>query len=241
MAKSAAPKQQTLTVPVSVLGIDSNWEAATLAAYQYREKQVYPYIASKGYAVDKCQGPMAKRIYVAPKAQQPGVAYLTGVGHGSYTTYTGHYSGFPYPALRSKPRLRVGLTVRPTRKRGFDGNSLYGAGTATVTKEKQDVNALHGAIKNGQIVLDEPAELPEGSRVEVLPVEAARPMLGMREEDWPTTPEGIAALLARMDQVEPGWLSPEDDAAWRATLRARKDVEKARFFEDADALRRMWE
>jgi HEAT repeat protein len=56
----------------------------------------------------------------------------------------------------------------------------------------------------------------------------------MREEDWPTTPEGIAALLARMDQVEPGWLSPEDDAAWRATLRAQKDVEKARFFEDAD-------
>lgn len=91
MAKSAAPKQQTVTIPVTVLGIDSNWEAATLAAYQYRERQIYPYIASKGYAVDKCQGPMAKRIYVAPKAQQPGVAYLTGVGHGSYTTYTGHY------------------------------------------------------------------------------------------------------------------------------------------------------
>jgi hypothetical protein len=103
------------------------------------------------------------------------------------------------------------------------------------------MNALQGTVKNGQIVLDEPAELPEGSRVEVLPVEAARPALGMREEDWPTTPEGIAALLARMDQVEPGWLSPEDDAAWRATLRAQKDIEKTRFFEDADALGRMWE
>ena len=110
-----------------------------------------------------------------------------------------------------------------------------------MTKEKQDMNALHGAVKNGQIVLDEPAELPEGSRVEVLPIEAARPTLGMREEDWPTTPEGIAALLARMDQIEPGWLSPEDDAAWRAALREQKDVEKARFFEDADALGRMWE
>ena len=91
MAKSTALKEQTLTVPVSVLGIDSNYEPATLAAYQYREKHVYPHIGSKGYAIDKCQGPMAKRIYVAPKAQQPGVAYLTGVGHGSYTTYTGHY------------------------------------------------------------------------------------------------------------------------------------------------------
>jgi hypothetical protein len=91
MAKSTALKEQTLTVPVSVLGIDSNHEPATLAAYQYREKHVYPYMARKGYAIDKCQGSMAKRIYVAPKAQQPGVAYLTGVGHGSYTTYTGHY------------------------------------------------------------------------------------------------------------------------------------------------------
>jgi hypothetical protein len=110
-----------------------------------------------------------------------------------------------------------------------------------VTKEKQDMNALQGAVKNGQMVLDEPAELPEGSRVEAPLVAAARPTLGMREEDWPTTPEGIAALLARMDQVEPGWLSPEDDAAWRAALRALKDAEKARFFEDADALGGMWE
>jgi hypothetical protein len=82
------------------------------------------------------------------------------------------------------------------------------------------MNALHGTIKNGQVVLDVPAAFPEGTRVEVLPVEVTRPTLGMCEEDWPTTPEGIAALVARMDQVEPGWLSAE---------------------EDAEQLRRMWE
>ena len=82
------------------------------------------------------------------------------------------------------------------------------------------MNALQGTIKNGHIILDAPAALPEGTRVEVLPIEAGRPALGMREEDWPTTPEGIAALVAQMDQVEPGWLSPEDDAAWQAALRA---------------------
>jgi hypothetical protein len=103
------------------------------------------------------------------------------------------------------------------------------------------MNALQGTIKNGQIVLDAPAVLPEGTRVEVLPIEGARPTIGMREEDWPTTAEGIAALLARMDQIEPGWLSPEDDAAWRASLRAQKESEKARFFEDSEKLRRMWE
>jgi hypothetical protein len=103
------------------------------------------------------------------------------------------------------------------------------------------MSVLQGTIKNGQIVLDDPADLPEGTRVEVLPVQAGRPALGMREEDWPTTPEGIAALLARMDQVEPGWLSPDDEAAWRASLRAQKEAEKAHFFEDAESLRRMWE
>ena len=103
------------------------------------------------------------------------------------------------------------------------------------------MSTIMGVMRNGQVILDEPADLPEGTRVEVVPVEPARTGLGMREEDWPTTPEGIAALLARMDQVEPGWLSPEDDAAWRADLRARKEIEKARFLEDAEKLGRMWE
>ncbi len=75
------------------------------------------------------------------------------------------------------------------------------------------MNGLQGTIRNGQIVLDAPGALPEGTRVEVLPIQDARPTLGMREEDWPTTDEGIAALLACMDRVEPGWLSADDDDA----------------------------
>jgi hypothetical protein len=101
--------------------------------------------------------------------------------------------------------------------------------------------ALQGTFKNGQIILDRPAALPEGTRVEVVPIESGRPTLGMREEDWPTTPEAIAALLARMDQVEPGWLSPEDDEKWRADLRAQEELEKSQFFEDAQRLRERWE
>ena len=77
--------------------------------------------------------------------------------------------------------------------------------------------------------------------MEVLPIDQARPVLGLREEDWPTTPEGIDALLTRMEQVEPGWLSPEEDAAWRAALRAQKEAEKGLFREDAEKLRSMWE
>ena len=31
------------------------------------------------------------------------------------------------------------------------------------------MNTLQGAIKNGQVILDAPAALPDGTRVEVLP------------------------------------------------------------------------
>jgi len=103
------------------------------------------------------------------------------------------------------------------------------------------MNLLKGTVKNGQVILDEAADLPEGARVEVAPLEATRPALGMREEDWPTTPQGIAALLARMDQLEPGWLSSEDETAWKTTLQAQKDFEKASFNEWSEKLRRTWE
>jgi hypothetical protein len=100
---------------------------------------------------------------------------------------------------------------------------------------------MQGTIKHGHIILDVPAALPEGTRVVVLPINEAWPSLGMREEDWPTTPEAIAALLARMEQMEPGWLSPEDDAAWRAALRAQNASEKTEFLEEAEKLGRIWE
>ena len=112
---------------------------------------------------------------------------------------------------------------------------------ATQNEKDEDMNVLQGTVRNGQIVLDNPLGLREGTRVEVLPIEARQPTVGMQEEDWPTTPEGIAALLTRMDTLEPGWLLPEDDAAWRLALRTQRNIEKVRFSEDAEKLRRMWE
>ena len=49
-----------------------------------------------------------------------------------------------------------------------------------------------------------------------------------------------ASLLIWMDQVEPGWLSPEDEDAWRVALRAQKEFEKSQFFAEAEKLRGMW-
>ncbi len=87
--------------------------------------------------------------------------------------------------------------------------------------------AFNGTVKNGQVILDEPTGLPEGTRVQVLPVEASRSSLGIREEDWPTTPEDIAELIARIDQIEPLLQTPEEEAEWRAALQAQKDRDAA--------------
>jgi hypothetical protein len=90
------------------------------------------------------------------------------------------------------------------------------------------MSAITGVMRNGQVVLDGPADLPEGTRVEVVPVGPARLAWGLREEDWPTTPEGIAALVARMEQVEPLLLSSEEEAGWKAGLKAQREYRHGR-------------
>ena len=71
-----------------------------------------------------------------------------------------------------------------------------------------EMSELQGTIKNGQIILDAPAALPEGTRVEVLPIRGARPTRGMREEDWPTPQEGSRPCW-------PGWTSSSRDGSRR--------------------------
>ncbi len=84
-------KELPLVLSVTVLGIDSNYEPVTQAAFQYREKHVYPCLQMKGFTVKNFQGPLARRYYVAPEARKPEVEYLTGVGHGAYNLYTGDH------------------------------------------------------------------------------------------------------------------------------------------------------
>ena len=79
-SKPVRTKKVSLTQDVTVLAVDSNYESVTLAAFNYREKHVYPYLMSKGLSLKKLQGPMARRHYVAPEASKRQAGYLTGVG-----------------------------------------------------------------------------------------------------------------------------------------------------------------
>jgi hypothetical protein len=71
------------------IAIDSNFAADIQAASSYREKYVYPVYQGKGFTMSPFFGPLARRGFVEPAAMAQGVSLLTGVGHGTYTTFIG--------------------------------------------------------------------------------------------------------------------------------------------------------
>jgi hypothetical protein len=89
--QSAKTKKVTLTLNVTVVAVDSNYDDATQAGFAYREKHVYPYFEAKGFTVRKFQGPLARRHYVAPDVKKPEVDYITGAGHGLADQYLGDF------------------------------------------------------------------------------------------------------------------------------------------------------
>jgi hypothetical protein len=91
-------------------------------------------------------------------------------------------------------------------------------------KEKgaASMSAITATWKNGQIVPDRPVDWPEGCRLKVEP-ETDTEVVGLPEDEWPTDAEGIARLLARMEQVKPFDMTPEEEAeiaAWRQKVKA---------------------
>ncbi len=88
------------------------------------------------------------------------------------------------------------------------------------------MNAIKGTYKDGQIILGQPADWPDGTQVLVEPI-APECSLGIRDEDWPTDSEGISRHLALMDRIEPLLMTPEEEAAWQAARKVQKEYERA--------------
>lgn len=73
---------------------------------------------------------------------------------------------------------------------------------------------VHGTVQGGVVVPHTPIDLPDGSEVQISYEFGEQ--VGMREEDWPTTPEGIAALIESWKEREPLIYTPEELAEIRA-------------------------
>jgi hypothetical protein len=77
-----------------------------------------------------------------------------------------------------------------------------------------------GTYRKGKIFLNGPVDWPEGTAVEIATAPTTR--VGLTEEEWPTTPEGIAELLERIAHLEPLEFTPEEEAEmqiWRSKLK----------------------
>lgn len=94
------------------------------------------------------------------------------------------------------------------------------------------MTTLTAIVRNGQLALPTPLDLPDGTVVEVRVPDA---------DDGPMTAEEIARTLAAMDKVEPLEFTEEERAALRADRQAQKRWELDSFNERADKLRGTWE
>jgi hypothetical protein len=95
-------------------------------------------------------------------------------------------------------------------------------------------------VVNGKIVADAPPDWPEGTDVRILPAEPPEEV-GVYEEDWPETPEQIEEWIARMDAIEPLILTAEDEARWEEAQREQKELARAKWDENAEKARRLFD
>lgn len=96
------------------------------------------------------------------------------------------------------------------------------------------MSVIHGTYRDGKIVLDAPADWPEGTRVAV---ERDEERIGISEEEQGDDPESIAAWIAWMNGLQPFVMTPEEEAVWQQAREQRKAWELAHWQEHSRKLR----
>ena len=93
------------------------------------------------------------------------------------------------------------------------------------------MNTAHATYHDGKLQLDEPVDWPSGTRAVVVPetseqnCDSSESDFILRDEDWPSTPEEIAELLAWFDSRDPLCFTPEEQAEGEATRQRDKAVQ----------------
>lgn len=95
-----------------------------------------------------------------------------------------------------------------------------------------------GVIQAGQVIVGEPVNLPDGTEVTITGRVGCK-FEGAEDNDRPPTDEEIEADLKAMSEFEPLIFTDEELAELEADRQARKEWEKAHFFEYMDGLKRM--
>ncbi|MBS1643990.1 MAG: hypothetical protein JST36_03055 [Bacteroidetes bacterium] len=86
----AIPKAKWPFFKSKVLFCENTTDSVTNQAATYRIANVHPVFAAKGFQVEVLKGVDDIRANFIPKAKESRMVYISGIGHGSYTAYTGH-------------------------------------------------------------------------------------------------------------------------------------------------------
>ena len=86
------------------------------------------------------------------------------------------------------------------------------------------MNAILGVVKNGRIEIEAPLDWPEGSPVRV---ELGLNARSLYDDEKPETPEEIEEWIRRFREIEPIEMTAEEEAAWKAALKERKEFDIA--------------
>ncbi len=84
------PRKQWKFFKTTVVFCENTTDGVTTPAATYRIANVHKAFKDKGFDVISLQGVNDIRSNFIPQAEKAWVVYLGGIGHGSYTTYTGH-------------------------------------------------------------------------------------------------------------------------------------------------------
>jgi hypothetical protein len=85
------------------------------------------------------------------------------------------------------------------------------------------MNSVCGTFKNGQIVLDGPADWPEGCRLRII-ADSGETI----DTETPETPEQIEEWLRWYHALEPLEFTPEEEANLTAWRQQKKELDIAR-------------
>ena len=95
---------------------------------------------------------------------------------------------------------------------------------------------ITGTIKDGRLEVSVQADWPDGTAVEIHPLESH-----LVPKPDALAVAAIAETLAAMDRVKPLEISDAEQAAWEAQRRAERERDKQQFAEHSEKLRRMWD
>lgn len=143
------PKKLRPLFRAIALFCENTTDSVTKLAAQYRMEKVHPVFAKRGFEVICLKGIQDVRYYFRQKALNSRTVYISGVGHGSPTTYTGHLGD---------PILRVG-SYDPAEVKG---KCMHLLSCQTAKELGPDVvakgtRAYAGYFENFTFVLDDPS------------------------------------------------------------------------------------